>query len=111
MTWLRISVNMQMLLKMSPLDMHNYFSLPQMFSDLYSRKMNSCSTNPHNGKGMPANFAPKMQKLKTNRKCIFSLICTSTLHQVIMWMMKETRQSHYALKVTPATWVLLTGAI
>jgi hypothetical protein len=28
-----------------------------------------------------------------------------------MWMMKETRQSHYALKVTPATWVLLTGAI
>jgi hypothetical protein len=32
--------------------MDNYFSLPQLFSDL------------HNGKGMPANSGPKVLKLK-----------------------------------------------
>jgi hypothetical protein len=39
--------------------MDNYFSLPKLFSDLYS-----CDTIPDNGKGMPANFGPKMLKLK-----------------------------------------------
>jgi hypothetical protein len=48
----------------SLLHMDNYFSLPQLFSDLYGRKMNSCSTIPHNRKGMPANSEPKMLKLK-----------------------------------------------
>jgi hypothetical protein len=44
--------------------MDTYFSSPQLFSDLCSRKINSCSTIRHNRKGMPANFGPKMLKLK-----------------------------------------------
>jgi hypothetical protein len=31
-----------------------------MFSDLYSRKINSCGTVRRNRKSMPANFGPKM---------------------------------------------------
>jgi hypothetical protein len=33
--------------------MDNYFSLPQLFSDLYNRKINCCGTICHNRQGMP----------------------------------------------------------
>jgi hypothetical protein len=33
--------------------MDNYFSLPQLFSDLYYRKINCCGTICHNRQGMP----------------------------------------------------------
>jgi hypothetical protein len=33
--------------------MGNYFSLLQLFSDLYNRKINCCGTISHNRQGMP----------------------------------------------------------
>jgi hypothetical protein len=44
--------------------MDDYFSSPQLFSDLHKRKINSCATVCHNRKGMPPNFGPKALKLK-----------------------------------------------
>jgi hypothetical protein len=42
--------------------MDDYFSSPQLFSHLFSRKINSCGTVLRNRKGMPENFGPKMLK-------------------------------------------------
>jgi hypothetical protein len=42
----------------------NYFSLFQLFSDLYSRKIHSCITVRQDRKGRLANSGPKMLKLK-----------------------------------------------
>jgi hypothetical protein len=48
---------------------------------------------------------------KTNRKYIFSPVCTSPTHEVIMWTMRETGRTLYALEVTTATWALFTWTI
>jgi hypothetical protein len=44
--------------------MDNYFTSPNLFNDLHSRKINACGTVRHNRKGMPSNFSPKDLKMK-----------------------------------------------
>lgn len=50
--------------------MDSYFPTPQLFSDLYSIKINGCGTVSHNRKSMPANSEPKMLG---GRKGMFSV--------------------------------------
>jgi hypothetical protein len=44
--------------------MDNYVSLPQMFSELYNRKINCCGTICHNRQGMSETLGQKILKLK-----------------------------------------------
>ena len=44
--------------------MDNYFSSPDLYSDLTKQKINCCGTMQPNGKGMPDDFRSKKLKLK-----------------------------------------------
>jgi hypothetical protein len=46
------------------LDMHNFFSSPDLFDDLHTKDINCYGTEGPNQKGMPSNFGKKIKTEK-----------------------------------------------
>lgn len=76
--------------------MDNYFTSPDLFKDLYYRKIVCCGTVQHNRKGMLPNFGPKALQMKTED---VSRICSNLT--AVHW--KDKRQVYVLSTIRPPT--------